>query len=89
MTKPRLSDIEVDERATEAVFLLEHPLLQECMDNIYSRYIVQLQNADINTLTAATAHAMIKAVSELRSELTAVLTEQKLRSKHNRGRPNG
>lgn len=89
MNKQPLSDIEVDERATEAVFLLEHPLLQECMENIYSRYITALQNADINTLTATTAHAMIKAVGELRSELTSILTEQKLRSKRNRGKSNG
>ena len=75
------SDYELEERATEARMLLQNPILRECLDSVYARYLQTLQNADINSLTAASSHAMLKAIAQLKNELEAIITDHNVRMK--------
>lgn len=77
----QLSDFEIDERAAEAKALLNNPLLQEVLSAVYSGAEQQLLNAEVGSLTAATAHAMMKVIPAVRSQLEAYLTDAKMRDK--------
>lgn len=86
VTKAPLSDFQIDERAAEARNLLENTLLNEALDTIYSKAVTQLLNVDVGSLTAATAHAMMKAIPAVRSQLESYVNDAKMRQKH---RPKG
>jgi len=83
--KPRLSNYEVEERAGEAEGILNHPVFKDAMDTIYSRALGTLMSTDVGSLTATQAHAMIKAVSELKAQLGQYVADNKMRQKFNKG----
>ena len=85
----RLSDLEVDNRAAEARVLLENSLLKEALNDVYSRAIGTLLTADVGSLTASTAHATMKAVTAVRSQLEQYVTDHKMRQKFSKGGGNG
>jgi hypothetical protein len=89
MEPKRLSDYEVDERAAEAESLLGSSVLGNALDDVYSRALGTLLNADVGSLTASTAHATMKAVRDVRSQLEQYITEKKMRSKFSKGTSNG
>jgi len=80
-----LSSYEVDERATEAEVLLQNPVFQMAMEDVYSRATGTLLNADVGSLTAATAHATMKAINEIRGQLEQYVTDRKMRQKFQKG----
>lgn len=83
-----LNDMEVDERATEAQVLLSNPVFIDALEDVYSRAIGTLMGAEVGSLTASTAHATMKALSEVRSQLEAYIVDRKMRQKY-KGKPNG
>lgn len=87
--KGRLSDYEVDERAAEARVILESPILKEALEDIYSRAAGTLVTSDIGSLTATQAHAIMKAIVEIRTQLEQFITEKKMREKYTRGGSHG
>ena len=80
-----LSDYEADERATEAEVLLNNPVFISAIDDVYSRATGILLNADVGSLTASTAHATMKAVREIQSQLQQYIDDRKMRHKFNKG----
>ena len=81
-----LSDLEVDERAAEAKALLENSLFADALNDVYSRALGTLLNADVGSLTASTAHATMKAIREVRSQLEQIITDKKMREKFGKGK---
>lgn len=85
----RLSDYEIDERATEAEVLLKNPVFQSALNDVYSRTIGTLLNADVGSLTASTAHATLKALKDINDQLEQYITDRKMRHKFAKREDNG
>jgi len=84
--QPRqLSDYEADERATEAEVLLQNPVFISALDEVYSRAVGTLLSADVGSLTASTAHATMKAIRDIRSQLEQYISDRKMRQKFHKG----
>lgn len=77
----QLSSLEREEKAADATMILNHPVFQEAMDAVYSRAEGILLTADIGGLTASSAHAIMKAVKDIRSQLQSYITDDKLSRK--------
>jgi hypothetical protein len=78
--------MELEERAASARALLSDPIFRDVLDTMYSRHIGILAGADIGSLTASAAHAMLRAINELRSELESIVTEKKMHDKFHKGK---
>lgn len=83
--KPRLSNYEVAERAANANAVLNDPVLVEALNDIYSKAVGTLLDAEIGSLTASAAHATMKTIMELRSQLKQYVDDDKIRQKYNKG----
>lgn len=79
--KPRLSDFEIDERAAEAQAILDNSVFMNALDDVYSRSLGILVNADVGSLTASTAHASIKAIRDVKKQLEEYVTDKKMRQR--------
>lgn len=79
--RPRLSDYQLDERAAEAKAILDNSVFRDALDDVYSRALGTLLNADIGSLTASTAHATMKAIRDVRSQLEQYVMDKKMREK--------
>ena len=77
----RLSDHEIDDRAAEAQSLLNNSVFVDALDDVYSRALGTLLNADVGSLTATTAHATMKAIRDVRSQLEQYVSDKKMREK--------
>jgi len=80
----RLSDLEIDNKAAEAQTILDHPVFNEAMEKVYSRALGTLLTAEVGSLTASTAHAIMIAVRNIRSELTQFISDKKMRQKYSK-----
>ena len=87
--KPRLSSYQVEEKAGDAAAILHHPVFVDAMENVYSRAVGTLLAADIGSLTATQAHAMMKAVNEIQTQLKQYVDDHKLRQKYHGGEKHG
>jgi hypothetical protein len=85
MEHKRLSDYEVDERAAEAKSLLDNSVFADALNDVYSRALGTLLNADVGSLTASTAHATMKAIRDVRSQLEQYIADKKMRTKFGKG----
>ena len=85
LEKSRLSNFEVDERAGEADAILNNPVFRQAMDEIHSRQVGILVGADVGSLTATQAHAMIRAINELKTQLQQYRVDADLRHKYHKG----
>ena len=77
----RLSDHEIDDRAAEAQSLLNNSVFVDALDDVYSRALGTVLNADVGSLTATTAHATMKAIRDVRSQLEQYVSDKKMREK--------
>ena len=75
----------MDERAAEAKAILDNPVFVKALDEVYSRELGILLNADVGSLTASTAHATMKALWKVRKQLEQYVTDQKMRQKFGKG----
>jgi hypothetical protein len=57
------------------------------MQDVYSRAAGTLLEAEVGSLTANSAHAMMKAVLDIRSQLEQYINDHKMRAKYNKGDP--
>ena len=80
----RLSDHEIDEKAAEAQALLDNPVFKSAINDVYSRALGTLLSADVGSLTASTAHATIKAIHDIRTQLENYITDNKMRKQRGR-----
>jgi hypothetical protein len=83
--KSRLSNFEVEEKAAAAEGLLNSPVFKSAIDDIYSRALGTLISGDVGSLTAGQAHAMLKAITELKAQLEQYIADHKVRQKYNKG----
>jgi hypothetical protein len=87
--KPRLSQFETEEKAAEAEAILNHEVFEDAIDEVYSRAMNILIDADVGSLTASTAHATIKALEDIKDQLEQYITDRKMREKYGKGDQNG
>jgi hypothetical protein len=83
--QPRLTNLEVEERAANSQSLLNNPVLTQAMDDIYSRAEGILLNAEVGSLTASAAHATMKAVRDIINQLEQYVADNKMRQKYHKG----
>lgn len=81
-----LNPLELEERAATARDILNNPIFREVLASMHSRQVGILEGADVGSLTASTAHAMMKAIGELRSELESIVTDKKISDRASRVR---
>jgi hypothetical protein len=81
-----LSPLEIEERAATARDILNTPLIRELFETMHSRQVGILLEAPVGSLTASAAHAMMRAIRELQSELQSVVTDKKMYERFNRGK---
>ena len=82
------SDYEIDERAAEAKALLEHPLLQEAVNNIHRGAVAALISSGIGSQEAVMAQAMLQAIQAIHGHLEGMITDKKVNEKYSRERKN-
>lgn len=83
--QPRLNNFETEERALDAQAVLHDSVVREAMTEIYSRALGTLAQEEVGSLTAHAAHAMMKAVLELKAQLEQYIADNKMRQKYNKG----
>lgn len=83
--QPRLDNHDVEEKAAIAKSLLDNPVLHDALLDIYSRASGTLLDAEPGTLTATSAHAMMKSVLDLQLQLEQYISDDKMRQKYNKG----
>jgi len=66
---------EIEERAAEARNLLNSPVLKQAMEDTRQEYLRQLIQADVGSLTAATAHASMKVLEGVLQQLQVYVNE--------------
>lgn len=82
MSKRRLSDIEVEERAATAQAMLQDDLVKEIIEDLRERYLQNFMDATVGSPEAAAAHSGMKILNDFQNSLMAVLTEKKMRSRY-------
>lgn len=83
--QPRLNNFETAEKAAIAQALLDNPVIQDALIAIYSKAAGTLLTTDPGTLTATSAHAMMKSVIDLQNQLKEYVSDDKVRQKYNKG----
>ena len=79
---PHLSNHEVEVKSGEAEAILHHHVFVGAMSDVYSRAVRMLLEADVGSLTAQQAHAMMKAINELKAQLEQYINDHKVRQKY-------
>jgi len=75
---------QIEERAAEARSFINSDVVKTIFENLQQEYLQQLIQAEVGGLTAATAHARIKALEDIRNSLQSVVNDQlMLRKKGN------
>lgn len=67
---------EIEERAAEARSFLNSPVVSSIFDELQREYLTQLIQAEVGGLTAATAHASIKVLEDVRGKLKTIVDNQ-------------
>jgi len=75
----------VAEKAAQSKALLDNSVLQDALVGIYSKAAGTLLDAEPGTLTATSAHAMMKSVIDLQHQLEEYVSDDKVRQKYNKG----
>lgn len=76
--KQALSHLEIEERAATARDFIDNPMIQGMFDGMRSRQLGILMNAEIGSLTASAAHAMLLAIEGVQGELESIVTDKKM-----------
>jgi hypothetical protein len=77
-----LSPIELDERAASAQNFLNDPVVKEIFSELRSQYTGTLMQADVGSLTATTAHAMLRALEDIHAALVSKVNDKKMYDKY-------
>jgi hypothetical protein len=84
-SKARLSDYEVEEKSADSHSILNHPVFQGAVDDVYSRAEGILLDSEVGSLTASAAHATMKAITDIRNQLEQYVNDHKMRKKYPTG----
>jgi hypothetical protein len=77
MTK-ELNIYETQERAADARALLGSEIFHRSLAKLQEEYLQQLIQAEVGGLTAATAHASMKALEAIKAQLQAFITDEEM-----------
>lgn len=80
----RLSNLEVEERAADAKALLGSEIFNRALKDIHSQQLGILVSAEVGSLTASAAHAMLKALEMIKSQLDQYIADQSMRQKYHK-----
>jgi hypothetical protein len=72
------NEYELDERATEAKFILNNPVFQEAIEELRKSYIQTLMGSGIATEEAMVSHAKMIVLEELIAQIGSAITDQKM-----------
>lgn len=75
------SEFELDERAANAVALLNNALLQEVLESIRESSINEMIAGEPGSKETFEAHAMVRAIDMLKANIKNVITDQKMAKK--------
>ena len=78
---PRMSDYDLDERAAEATFLLNHPIFKEVFEILRHRYIEQISASFTGSNDMLSAHAKLRVLHEVQSSIEALINDKKMADK--------
>ena len=81
----RLPNHEVEERAVQAHAIINDPVFQDAIDDVYSKAINDILAAEVGSLTASAAHASMKAIMDIRRQLEEYISDDKMRKKYHKG----
>ena len=77
----KLQPHEIEERAAEARSILNSAVFQQAVEDLNKEYIQRLIQNDVGTLTAATAHASMKVLSEVQAKLKTYINSGLIQSR--------
>ena len=80
--RERPSAYEIDQRASDAQGLLEHPLLKEALERMHSEYMAVILSAPVGSSEAISAQAGLQVINKIRSYLQSVVTDKKMYQKY-------
>lgn len=75
---------EIEERAAEARSFMNSTVVQEIFEDLQAEYLTQLIQADVGGLTAATAHASMKVLEDIRGKIKKYVVDEEFRRKKGR-----
>lgn len=76
--KSPLTLYEQQERAADARACLNSKAVADAFDDIRDEYLNELIQAEVGGLTAASAHAKVKALADLRLRLQSYVTDEEM-----------
>lgn len=77
----RRSEYEIDERAAEATFLINHPLMREAFDMLHSVYVNEMTATQPGGPESVAAHAKVKVLQEVELAIRSIIMDKKLADK--------
>jgi hypothetical protein len=78
------SDYELDERAAEATFLLNHPILKEVFEELRHRYIDQVAASLTGSDDLMAAHAKLRVLHEVHNHIQSLIRDKQMKDKKGR-----
>lgn len=75
----KLSPIQLEERAAEAVAVLGNEIFNSVFADLQKEYLEALIQAEVGGLTAVQAHASMKALEAVRQKLQSYVNDYKLK----------
>jgi len=72
------SEFELDERASEAKFILNNPLFVEAVESLREQYITSLMASSIGSEQADMCHAKMVVLEELIAQIGSAITDQRM-----------
>lgn len=75
---------DVEEDYAEAAMILNSRVFNTVLSTLRDIYIRQLLECEVNSLTATTAHASMKVVEDVKSELQFLVNDYKIRRSKNK-----
>ena len=80
-TNRKQSDYELDERAAEATFVLNHALVKEAFDAMRGQYIEQMAAALTGTADMLDAHAKLRVLADFQAHFRSIVTNKQIADK--------
>ena len=77
----RKSSYDLDERAAEATFLVNHPLLKEAFATLRAQYVNQITESLAGSPDLISAHAKVQVLREVEANIRSIITDKKMADK--------
>lgn len=81
MQPPKKSSYDLDERAAEATFLVNHPLFKEAIATLRARYVDEIAATMTGSQEMISAHAKIKVLQDVCAHIKSIIDDKKMADK--------